>query len=199
MIQNKSVSCDYNYFHFQTMKGKNNGKSWKDSLAKRLLENDLKMGIIPLSSEEMGPREVYIHRPEFSEFPYTNFQSNLRSLRKTIQEKHNSSEYDAAAILHDRQIHPKAVVNRNGKQRWEGSDAEFLLRQDIDNKFHLVMEPNALYNTRHEYKDNFSLTVFRKHIDQEVRRRKFISYLEDKDTKNKKKRFENQDNYLNTF
>jgi hypothetical protein len=174
-------------------KGNDNGQSWRESRAKMLLENDLKSGKIPLSSIEMGPKEVYIQRPEFSEFLYSNFQANLRSLRKTVQEKKNSSENDSAALLHDRNIHPKSGTNSNGEQRWEGSDAQILIKQDVDNKLHLVMKPKHLYNTRPEYKNNFSLSVFRKHILQEVNRRKFISYLEKKESKNKKKVIENPD------
>lgn len=165
------------------MEGKEKGKTWKDSLARRLLEEDLTTGTIPLSSEQMGPREVYIQRHEFSEFPYENFQANLRSLRKSVQEKKNSSSFDSAALLHDRQIYPKK------QERWEGSLAEMLLKQDINDNKHLLMKPMQLYNSRPEYHSKLQLTVFRKHIEQEVRRRKFIAYLQKKESDTKAKKF----------
>jgi hypothetical protein len=50
--------------------------------------------------------------------------------------------------------------------------------------------PQALHNTQKEYKD-YPLTVFRKHIYQEVKRRKFVAQrkamAEKKKNKSKKK------------
>ena len=60
--------------------------------------------------------------------------------------------------------------------RWEQSEAERLLRVDMNEDKHKTMRPNELYNSRTEYTNNYPLTVFRKHIDQEERRRKMLSY-----------------------
>jgi hypothetical protein len=49
------------------------------------------------------------------------------------------------------------------------------------------MKPKALYDTRIEYQ-NYPLVVFRKHIHQEVKRRKFVAYCQDKAEKKKVKR-----------
>jgi hypothetical protein len=44
----------------------------------------------------------------------------------------------------------------------------------IDNQKHQTLKPQALHSTQKEYQD-YPLTVFRKHIHQEVKRRKFIA------------------------
>jgi hypothetical protein len=51
---------------------------------------------------------------------------------------------------------------------------KILLKHDIDNRLHRTMKLQALYNTQKEYKD-YPLTVFWKHIHQEVKCHKFIA------------------------
>jgi hypothetical protein len=50
----------------------------------------------------------------------------------------------------------------------------------MDEKKHRTVKPRELYLTRQQYHDNYSLKVFRGHIDQEERRRKYIVYLKKK-------------------
>jgi hypothetical protein len=44
----------------------------------------------------------------------------------------------------------------------------------VSDRKHETLTPQALHNTQKEYKD-YPLLVFRKHIYQEVKRRKFIA------------------------
>jgi hypothetical protein len=62
----------------------------------------------------------------------------------------------------------------------EGSEAVRLLRLDMDEGKHHTMRPRDLYQTRPQYYENYPLTVFRGHIDQEERRRKYIVFLKKK-------------------
>jgi hypothetical protein len=62
---------------------------------------------------------------------------------------------------------------------------ERLLKRIIDNGKHETLMPQALHNTQKEYKD-YPLTVFRKHIYQEVAQRKAMA----ENKKNKSKRNE---------
>jgi hypothetical protein len=62
---------------------------------------------------------------------------------------------------------------------------ERLLKCIIDNGKHETLMPQALHNTQKEYKD-YPLTVFRKHIYQEVAQRKTMA----ENKKNKSKRNE---------
>jgi hypothetical protein len=78
-----------------------------------------------------------------------------------------------AALAHDRQLRPQATHASNGVPRWEGSDAERLLKEDITAGLHTQMAPRVLFRTRAEYYEVFTLDQFRGHIAQEVELRKF--------------------------
>ena len=153
---------------------------WKSSKAKQLLEKDLKEGTIPLTSAEMSPKIVYHQREEFRQFDYEHFRNRLNDLRKRIRDKNNRASAESAALAHDRRIHPKATHNHRGEPRWEGSDAERLLRLDMDQGMHKIMKPQELWSSRKEYYENYSKDVFRGHIYQEEQRRKFLSYVKNK-------------------
>jgi hypothetical protein len=154
--------------------------SWKNSEAKRLLVEDLKAGRIPLCSSDMPAQDVYLFRVEFTCFPFEAFRSNLHRLRKKYSEQQENAEEEDVALAHDRALFPKKLQNERGEARWEGSDAERLLRVDIDNGLHMEMSPMELWKSRREYKDNFTNKVFRKHIYQEVRSRKYRAYIKSK-------------------
>jgi hypothetical protein len=158
------------------MPKKNKEPNWQNSEAKKLLLQDLRSGAIPLDSKSMSPKDAYLKRPEFAEFGgYVNFPSRLRSARQQIDCMNNRAATDSAGLAHDRRIYPKAAKNHRGEPRWEGSEAERLLRQDMDEGNHKKMKPELLYNTRKEYYENYPLKVFREHIHQEDRRRKFLA------------------------
>jgi hypothetical protein len=150
--------------------------TWRGSKARYLLERDLISGDIPLDGNVMEAREVYLQRPEFADFEYAHFRDRLRYLRSQIKEKKDSATSARAALAHDRQIYPKATHNNRGEPRWEGSEMERLLRLDMDDGKDKSMKPIDLYQSRKEYSENYTLSVFRKHIDQEQRRRKMLAH-----------------------
>jgi hypothetical protein len=157
---------------------------WSSSEAKKLLEDDLLAGKIPLDNSKMPTRVVYGLHPQFLEFPFNNFSQNLRNLRERIKGEKGRAEFDSAALACDLEHHRKPVVAM-GPPSWHKSHAQQLLRQDMDNKLHTANKPEQFYATRPEY-GVFSLEVFRKHIDQEVRRRKFLKTMKAKNAKKAK-------------
>jgi hypothetical protein len=154
--------------------------TWRGSKARDLLEKDLISGDIPLDVNVMEAREVYIQRPEFADFEYNHFRDRLRYLRNQIKEKKDDATSASVALAHDRQIYPKASHNQRGEPRWEGSEMERLLRLDMDAGKDKSMKPIALYQSRKEYNESCALSLFRKHIDQEQRRRKMLAYYASK-------------------
>lgn len=157
--------------------------NWHTSEAKKLLENDLISGTIPLHNGDGGmePKDVYLQRPEeFAEFTYEYFRDRLRAIRNQISEKKSLASTDSIALSNDRRIHPKSTHNSWGEPRWDGSIAEQLLKLDVSEGRHMTMKPQDLYQSRPEYCNNYPLSVLRKHIDQEVRRQKARSILEEK-------------------
>jgi hypothetical protein len=171
----------------QIEKQKHNQPRWAKSKAKGLLEEDIKSGRVPLDDADMNAAAVYMQRPAFSDFKFEQFEKNLASLRNAHLVKIDCATSDAAALAHDRGPHcrPKQTHNRLGKLRWEGGEAERLLKLDIAANKHKTMKPELLWITKAPYQQ-YPLTVFRNHIDQEVRATKFLVYHRAK--KNKKLR-----------
>lgn len=138
---------------------------WADSLAKELLWTDLCSGEVPLHPEYMPAEEVYLLRPEFEFWPFDQFKDRLADLRVAFIAKDSRSSRAAAALKRARELHPKPTLNHRGETQWEGSDAQRLLKEDIENGAHLEMKPIDLWQSRPEYiLDCPILKVFRDHI-----------------------------------
>ena len=149
--------------------------TWRTSKAKKLLQQLLADGTIPLSGREMGSREVYDYAPEFSVFPYEPFPRRLSQLRSEARTKSNEGKSDNDALIQDRAHYPCPTHNTNGVLRWEASEAEEMLKLDISNHLHELMTPMELYHSRAVYQ-LYNLKKFRGHIHQEIKRRKFIRH-----------------------
>lgn len=162
----------------------NKPPAWRNSKAKKLLEEDIKHGRIPLD-HNMDPHHVYLQRPEFAEFEYARFRARLRDLRTVIIDKVDCAASDSAALAHDRgpNCRPKKTHNFRGEPRWEGGEAERLLKLDITANKHKRMKPELLRLTKAAYQ-HYDLKVFQDHIDQEVEARKYLMYHRAKKNKN---------------
>lgn len=159
---------------------------WAYSWAKEIIWNDL-CSDNPCFPLDMPAEDVYQQRPEFKSWPFGQFEERLEALREAYQEKKKHSTTDMAALARARAVNPKPTHNKRGEVRWEGSDAERLLKQDIDSKKHMAMFPEELWRSRPQYaRDCPTLKVFRDHIYAEVHRRKFIRYRKHKKKKKRK-------------
>lgn len=177
---------------------------WKNSAAKKHLRQLFKDKTIPFeySTEKGGPGPKAIFdnhckdHASFKGMTYDKlFPSRLSSVRDDIQSKEERKEVDRAAFEKYRSLHPKQDFDSLGRPRWEGSKAECSLKMDIERILKLdeaeikkQLEPKVLYNKleRPEYRD-FTLDVFRGHIYQERRLRKFDHYIELEKAKKKEK------------
>ena len=148
--------------------------AWNNSTAKALLQKDLAMEIIPLDGRTMGAQAVYASRPEYSAFPFEFFKRRLSTLRREAKSQNVRRADDVAAYARDRLLFPQPLYDAKGNLRWEGSAAENHLKLDIANGLHQQMRPRELHQTRAEYQA-FDANIFRDHIYQEVKRRKFMS------------------------
>ena len=109
----------------------------------------------------------------------------------------NRASEDLAAFLHDKQI-PRPQAAAAAYPCWQDSEAEQLLKSDIEAGIGTSIKPEQLWNSRVEYQ-SFPLTVFRKHIYQELRAEAEKGYWlnkkkekEDKKKKKKKKKKQQQ-------
>lgn len=153
-----------------------NGAQWQGSKAKDQVAQDMIDNRIPLTGP-LNTKEIYdrlyANDPNFKNFPYIKerYDSRFKTLRTSLTQLYKEAEYDNKAIEEDLKKIPPAESNIKGELRWDGSPAQALLKEDIDNKLHEGLKPSELRETRDEYK-MFNKTVFRKHIYQEVKARK---------------------------
>jgi hypothetical protein len=163
-------------------KGKKKKKGWQNSDAKAKLYAALVNGDIPLDpptdedSEEVEEyREKY---PIVASYPRPDlFPSRLAALREQVKEGLTRAEEDQIAFDIYVKNHPKSTVAANGKYpEWEGSAAQRLLAEDIENELHLDKLPQDLHDSRAEYQQ-FPLKVFRDHIYQCIRTGKYLQQL----------------------
>lgn len=128
--------------------------------------------------ESMDVESIYADQQEYRQYVWNNFKTNCNNLRASIAAEIGRANEDAANLAADMSLHPpNATVGEDGSiyRRWAGSDAERLLKDDVDHGRHLSLTPSQLRNSRLEYQE-WPLKVFRDHITQEVRSRKTQAY-----------------------
>lgn len=167
---------------------------WEDSLAREILASDLETGVLPLYSDDLSPKEaweVYGSMPEFSGMLYEKFRTRLNDLRKSHRSRQIMADRDAKALHHDRKLHPRSNTNSRGEPIFDLSPAKPLLAKDVSNRKHLALSLRRFHQSRPEFLI-FSRDVFKGRVYQEVRRQKFIAYLEKKRKEDKKKKMVKQ-------
>jgi hypothetical protein len=153
---------------------------WRDSDAKFLLYKDIMEGTVPLEAlDENGEStmpllDIYVMHPELVEYDYSKLSSQLRGLRTTIatlMDREEEDQQDFAAYVSN---HPASSFLHHGYIEYQGSEAQELLLQDVEDKLHKTMGKKALWMFRSEYHLNFPLRVFRDKIYQEIRTAKYL-------------------------
>jgi hypothetical protein len=137
---------------------------WRTSLARKLLKQDIIDHKAPAS---MAPYDVYLMRSNYWLWKYENFRSNLNNLRKAIAKDQQRAADDAAFLGKDLEVNPLPEDIPQGYPRWNGSEAERLLKLDVDAGLHEAMSTGELRMSKDEYQE-FPCKVFAKHVYQEV-------------------------------
>jgi hypothetical protein len=154
---------------------------WKASKARQILLDDLEAGLLPVNADDLSAEEawdiMYGHMAEFVEVVFSQFKERLRDHRKQVGEQTARSALESEALVHDRLLFPRQMENCRGEPVFDLSAAKLLLRADVKDGKHLTMKPLQLQMTREEY-EPYSAGVFKHRIYQEIRRVKFINYLE---------------------
>jgi hypothetical protein len=158
---------------------------WRDCVPKHIIMTDLQTGVLPTDAEEMSAEEAwaicYRHMAEFvtAGVVFDQFKERLRDHRKQVGEQMTRSTQEEEALVHDRGIFPRQTRNHRGEPVFDVSNAKMLLRGDVADGKHLTMKPAQLQQSRREYHP-FKQRKFKERIYQEVRRVKFLNYLEQK-------------------
>ena len=122
-------------------------------IAKPILKKDYLDGTI---TNSMKPSAVYRMREEFTNVPYANFRNNFRTLKNGIKDHTQRAKIDQTGFLHDIAIYSLA---KDTDGHWDGSKAQSLLKEDIENELHKQMRPKLLWNSWPQYQD-FDLKTF---------------------------------------
>ena len=160
-------------------------RSWKKSKARLTLLDDLENGVLSLDGKEVPAKVAWLtykELPAFQLVPYDQFRDRLRDHRAQVRTRKEQSTVEEQAFRRDRNLHPQANTNSRGELVFDLSPAKELLRADIKAGIHDRMTPEEFQGSREEYQ-SFSKRKFKERIYQEIRRNKFISYLEMKRAK----------------
>ena len=164
---------------------------WGESYARELLLDDLKQGLVPKTHQPliMSTREIFSTRQEYKLYGYKNFYSRLSALREQLGTCDSQADKDKKAFQIYICNYPPDDLCCRGYPHWEGSNAQRQLKADIDNGEHEKLTPYALWadENRSEYRQ-FPQEVFRWHLYQEIRTRKYHNYLNVKEEYEKTKR-----------
>jgi hypothetical protein len=104
------------------------------------------------------------------------FEERLESAREHIIGLDNRPEADRRAFDAYVKAHRKEMTGYtpHGYIQWQGSDAQELLWQDVNDGKLATMKMEALWQSREEYRNEFPLSVFRKKVEQEQRTKTYL-------------------------
>ena len=170
-------------------RAKSNGWiDWRSSAARVILLRDLEPDG-PLAGKDDVPAEqvfgFYKDQPGFEQVVFDQFKDRLAGHRKQAARDRQYAERDSEACRVDRIVHPRNTRNTRGELVFDLHPAKRLLRMDVAKGIHKTMAPLALQATRPAYGE-FKSKIFKHRVYQEVRRQKFIHYLEIKRSKEQK-------------
>ena len=154
---------------------------WRRSEAKCIIIEDLVSGALPVDrkecSAEVAWELLYADHVEFTDVPFAQFKARLSSHRTQVKKNLARSKFEEQCLVHDRSLFPRKVRNSRGEIVFDLHPARDLLREDVAANKHIGTKPRHLWRTRSEYQE-FDLNIFRSRIYQEVRRVKFLNYLQ---------------------
>ena len=150
----------------------------------------------PTDDGGAGPQAVWDqhckNHPSFKGMEYdTTFANRLRAVKNDSTSKMKRAAADKENLEAFRAQHPKQTTNALGEPRWEGSEAQCLLKSDLEEILKLPQEEidkQLTPKTPHGREDRpahcvFPLPKFCDHIYQEICRRRFLSHSENKKNK----------------
>jgi hypothetical protein len=143
-------------------------EQWKNSKAKWALRDSIIAGIVKATDR---PEQVYISRPEYQQYAYPNFKTNLKKLIAAV-----ALDYQRMAVDEDDYRHDIELLTEYRRRHsilavpWHKSNAKALLGQDMDAGKHSLLRPAELWAGNAEYQQ-FPLKVFRDHMYTEQKKR----------------------------
>ena len=153
---------------------------WIKCPARGISLGDLEPGGLLVDLDHVKAEEIfgyYKKMVEFEKVVFGQFKARLSGHRKQVAKPREMAKRDAEAYRKDRLVHPRKDRNPRGEMVFDLHPAKGLLRMDVAKGLHKNLSPSELRNTRPAYKV-FKLNIFKGRIYQEVRRQKFLNWLE---------------------
>jgi len=159
------------------------GIDWDNSAAKAFLKDSFEDGLIPMDYNE-GLKPLRASKKIWDEycaghkaFEGMVFNSIFTRRLDAVAVNHNSKKSrcaeDLKAFKQYRAKYPVRSHNDFGMPRWEGSEAERLMKKDMKEGKHAGLKPEEFRATRPTVFGVIPLPVFRDHIYQELKLWKF--------------------------
>lgn len=156
---------------------------WAKTTAKQLLKKLFSEGIIPVDYTD--PKLIWTSHcegtPEFTGMVYdANFRNRLNAVKDDYSLRKRSAVADQKAYDNFRRNHPRATHNARGEPLWDGSQAQLLLKEDMQAGLHSnYKQPKEFWQSRPEFQV-YPLAIFRDHMYQETRLWKLHNLLKAK-------------------
>lgn len=152
---------------------------WQNSNAKDLLYADIRKGKVALTGNVTKEfvKQVYEMRDEYKEYDITKMAGRIKSLRNSFAENESRAKMDLEAFKNFTARNEPSEFSRHGYIQWQGSAAQRLLQQDLEDGQHNKMSKMDLWSSRVEYYRDFPLKVFRDKVYQEIRTSKYLHTL----------------------
>ena len=131
--------------------------NWQTTQARKIVMMDLHDGSLPID-EKLLPAdmawEIYRYQPEFVKEHITEeqFKRNLASNREQMAKKHEESDRQMAAYIHDLALYPVKEHKPDGKPVFLHHPAHEKLHEDVEEEIHKQMDPVSFKKSRDEYK-----------------------------------------------
>ena len=175
-------------------KEKNGGGAWVDwrnHAAREIFLEDLEPNgwLYKLGGKDAkAVFDIYqAQQEEFWDVPFDQFEARFNESTKQAAKRRARSAKEEVFLRHDRVLHPRQCCNDRGERVFDFDEpAKLQLREDIKNKLHKQMTPMELWEHREMYHQHYNLDKFRPRIYQEIRRNKFLNWLEMKRTEKRK-------------
>ncbi len=164
---------------------------WRNHAAREILRQDVERDGRLYGRDDVDATEAFDfyreNQPEFAGVPFDQFKARYDELIEIAARRRARSAKQEEYLRHDRRLHPRQSHNHRGEPVFDfDTNAKLLLRDDIKiYELHLEMSPAELWESRDVYM-KYKLEIFRQRIYQEIRRNKFINYLEKKRTEKRR-------------
>ena len=160
---------------------------WKNSKARQNLYKELTGGNIPRDAKDSNGRfmvpllkDIYNMHEEYKLYDPKKFSSHLSSLRTQYHERMMRDAMDIGAFDNYRRNHQPSLFSHHGYPEWQGSEAQRLLKIDLEAKKQDTMSRMDLWDSKPEFYEHFPLKVFRDKLNQEVRTAKYLHTLRER-------------------